>query len=270
MASKYIRNYVVKQKNVKIEKSGTIIRYMLNEEHKNHKNTKILCEDNSDNFQDLLVDRLHLNNINYMKNRKGGRKLKDIAKSLTFNVPPAFNISEEDIKKVLDLIKKRMTELFDKFDIDLDESDLFSAVHIQDNSHIHLLLPMLDKQGKNIRMFKEPSFLIQLKILFTESVDMVCKKDIKEYKPLTEEEQAHNEAIRELNIMKNSYILVKSTIPADKAKAVKFIDNEIIKINRALKADKIDNDYLSKLNNQADKVNASKDIKTKISHITLP
>lgn len=262
-----LKTYTVISKNVKIEKSSTIINYLLNENHKNHtkKKTKIETENDSDSFKDLLVDRLHLNNLNYMKNRTGGRKLKDIAKSLTFNVPPSFEISEEDLKKILEMIKERLLKLFDTFNIDLDISDLFSVLHIQDNSHIHMLLPMLDKNGKNIREFKEPKFLVQLKVLFTESVDKVCYKDIEQYKELTADEKAHNKALRELNILKDSYNNLLAQLSEEKNhKAVKFINNEINKINRALKADKIDNEYMKKLNNSVEKVNKSNVIKTKL------
>lgn len=260
MAKRYIRNYVVKQENVKSGKENKMINYLLSETHRNHKQTKIHCEDNSDNFSDLLFLRKQRNDFNYMKNKKGGRKLKDIAKSITFNIPPDFKPSLNDTKQILNHIHNGLLDLFKLYDINMNESDLFSVIHEQSNSHIHLMIPMLDNTGKNIRRFKEPGFLIELKILFTESVDKVMNTEIEQYQQLSKEELKHNQNVRELNRLKNDYIEVIEQLKLsnpDKLSS-EYFTKQIKVIDMLLKFDNIDIDKLNILNKNIDKVNKHK------------
>jgi len=247
-----LKNYTVIIKNVKIGQQDKIIKYLENETHKNHMNTKIICENEVEIFRESLLDKLHENNKNYIRNKKGGRPPKRVAKSLTFNIPPVYKATEEQSKEISKELILRLLELFKSFNIELDEQDLFMAIHYQDNPHIHLLLPVFNRLGVNIRRFNFPSFTTQLKLIFTESVDKILKTDIAEIPTLTEEEQAHNQTIRELKALKDEYIkALEVDIPAG---AKKYINNELITIERSLKADKIELKYLNKLNAGADKI----------------
>jgi len=260
MAKRYIRNYVVKQENVKSGSENKMINYLLSETHRNHKDTIIHCEDNSEKFSDLLFLRKQKNDFNYMKNKKGGRKLKDIAKSITFNIPPDFKPTINDTNQILNHIHNGLLDLFKMYDINMNESDLFSVIHEQSNSHIHLMIPMLDSTGKNIRRFKEPGFLIELKILFTESVDKVMDTEIEQYQQLSKEELNHNKNIRELNRLKNDYIEVINTLQIsnpDKL-STKYFETQIKTIDSLLKFDNIDIEKLNTLNKNVDKVNNHK------------
>jgi len=260
MAKRYIRNYTVIQKNVKVGESNKMINYLLNEEHKNHKETTIHCEDNSELFSDLLFLRKQKNDFNYMKNKKGGRKLKDIAKSLTFNIPPDFKPTLNDTKQILNHIHNGLLDLFNQYDINMYESDLFTAIHQQSNTHIHILLPMLDNTGKNIRRFKEPGFLVELKILFTESVDKVMNTEIEQYEQLSKEELKHNQNVRELNRLKNDYeeILKQLEISNPEKVATAFFIKQIKVIDTLLKFDNIDTNKLEVLNKNVGTVNKHK------------
>lgn len=270
MAKRYIRNYTVIQKNIKVGQSDKMINYLINQEHKNHKDTKIICQDNSEDFKDLLFLRKQKNDFNYMKNKKGGRKLSDIAKSITFNIPPAFEVSEEQSIEILDKIKIKMVELFELNNLDMDQSDLYAAIHFQENSHIHLILPMLDKNGKNMRRFKEPGFLIDLKILFTETVDNVCNTEIKEYNQLTPEERQHNATLKELQALKQDYeALYTSNDLSEHSK--KIINKYLNKLNRTINhSDKpFEVDYINLINKDINSINQSKDIKKKFNPINI-
>lgn len=260
MAKRYIRNYTVIQKNVKVGESNKMINYLINAEHKNHKNTIIHCEDNSEDYSDLLFLRKQKNDFNYMKNRKGGRKLKDIAKSLTFNIPPDFKPTLNDTKQIKEYIHNGLLDLFKMYDINMNDSDLFTAIHEQDNSHIHILLPMLDNQGKNIRRFKEPSFLVELKILFTESVDKVMNTEINQYETLSKEELKHNKNVRELTRLKNDYIEIINKLEIDNPDklSIDYFTKQVKAIDKLLKFDNIDINKLNVLNKNIDKINKHK------------
>lgn len=261
-----LKNYTVIIKNVMLGKQNKIINYLENEEHKNHKKTKIICSDNSEIFKDSLLDKIHENNKNYLRSKKGGRRLKRIAKSITFNIPPFFNSTLEQVEEVNTEFFIQFVNLLNSYDIKLNRADLFTAIHYQENPHFHLILPTLDNNGKNIRKFNTTAFAKELKLLFTESVDKVLKTDIKKVKPLTEEEQAHNTTIRELKALKNEYI--KALDGDIQSNAIKYIKNQLVVIERTLKADKIENKYINALNSNAEKITKAKnnvEISTKLT-----
>jgi len=257
-----LKNYVVKMENVEVGKQNKIINYMVNQEHKNHKNTIILTEDNSEDYKLNLMKKLHASQLNYAKNKKGGRPLKRLAKSLTFNIPKYFNISETELKSIDGILKLKIKNLIDSLGIDLNLSDIFSAGHYQDNAHIHLLLPTVNNNGKNIRYFNNKAFLTQLKVIFTETVDKTLNTDIKEVETLTPEEQEHNKVIKSLEHLINEYQYILNTEELQ-PKAEKFINNAIIEIKRILEqSDSIKEiKNIDSINKKVKKINQSKSIK---------
>ena len=256
-----LKNYVVKMENVEVGKQNKIVDYMVNSEHKNHSNTIILCEDNSEDYKINLLGKLHASQMNYAKNKKGGRPLKRLAKSLTFNIPKYFNCSESELKSIDGILKLKIKQLIDRLGIDLQLSDLFSAGHYQDNAHIHLLVPTVDNKGKNIRYFNNKSFLTELKVIFTETVDKTLNTDIKEVKTLTKEEQAHNKKIRELEDLIKEYQYILNTEELGD-KGIKFMNNAIIEVKRLLEhSDSIKEiKNIDRINTKISKINKSTSI----------
>jgi len=263
-----LKNYVVKMENVEVGKQQKIVNYMVNEEHKNHTNTQIFCDSSEEEYKLNLLAKLHSSQMNYAKNKKGGRPLKRIAKSLTFNIPKYFNCSDLELKNIDSIIKMKIIELLNKLGIDLQLSDLFSASHFQDNKHIHLIIPMIDNQGKNIRHFNSKSFLTELKVIFTETVDNTLNTDIKEVKTLTPEEQAHNKTIKDLEALIIDYQYIINTENLTD-KAIQFMNNSIIQIKRLLEhSDSIKEvANLDKINKNIDKVNKSKAVNKVLNKI---
>lgn len=261
---KMLKNYVVKIKNVIVGKQNNIIDYLSNENHKNHTGTtfKKVSEIDEEEAKENLLSKLHQNQLNYLKSKTNGRRIKRIAKSLTFNIPKSYKPSAEEVISINLKLLEAIENLFQSMSIDLTKNDLYSIIHFEEEKHDHvnLILPMLGNDGKNIRHFNSPLFIRQLKAMFTEIVDNTLNRDIKQYKALTPEQQEHNAKLRDIERLKADYQALLQTInEAEQPRAVKFINNELVKIERTLKNSEQEtiNDYISQLNKSVDKVNKS-------------
>ena len=264
---KMLKNYVVKIENVEKGKENKIIKYMFNETHQNHTKTTILkngVEDDGDEFFLHLQELKHKNEMNYLKNKKGGKKLKRIAKSLTFNIPKYYEVSEAQAEEINALLEQEIFKLFEAKGIEIDK--ILSVIHYQDNTHIHTQIPTLDKHGKNIRELNTKSFLTELKIRFTQSVDAILKTNIEKAQTCTKEETEHNLVLVSLNRLKADYERLMTTVEAE-SKAYKYLNNEITTIDRTLKNydEKTIATYKAKINKKLNTVNTH--FKTKIKGI---
>ena len=252
-----LKNYVVKIENVESGKESKIIKYMFNETHQNHTQTIILKNgvvDDGDEFFLHLQELKHLNEMNYLKNKKGGRKLKRIAKSLTFNIPKYYEVSEEQAEQINAVLEQEIFKLLEAKGIEIDK--ILSVIHYQENTHIHTQIPMLDKNGKNIRELNTKSFLTELKLVFTQSVDTILKTNIEKAKTCTKEETEHNLVLVSLKRLKADYERLMTTVEAD-SKPYQFLKNQITTIDRTL--DNYDeatiDKYTAQINKNLDKVN---------------
>lgn len=261
-----VENYVVVVENVIIEKQNRMINYLYNETHKNHKNTKIVAEKSANEFLTYLTTLKHKNELNYMQNAKGGKKLKRIAKSFTFNPPKSYNVNADQLAAIQSHLKKSMSEHFKALGIDLDVSNCLFVQHIQENSHIHMILPTLDSNGKNVRYFNAPKFQTELKAIFTNSVDTVLSRNIKSYKSETVKHQGIlNDFIR----VKDEYEKILPRASDERTK--KYFNNQIKIMQRyitELKEGKaiLNQMEIEKLNAKIDKVNRAN--KSNIGHIS--
>ena len=264
-----LKSYIVKTKNIMVGNQNKIINYMINSEHINHKDTNIICGDNVNEFKEYLLGRLHHNQMNYALNKKGGKPLKRIAKSLTFNIPKSFESSNEQLLEIDRNIKSRIIELCQGYDIDLNVENLFSAIHQQDNNHIHMILPMIDNKGINARQFNTPSFQTELKVIFTQVVDKVLDKDFNQYKLPTKEIVEHNEVEIELKKLLNDYeYILTSEDFTEQERAATFLKTQITNIKRLLKKDEeINHIDLDKINKNIHKVNTSEHIQKELKQI---
>lgn len=249
-----LKNYVVIAENVSIERQSNMIDYLFNEKHSNHKNTKIIAETTKDSYITHLTKLKHKNELNYISNAKGGKKLKRIAKSLTFNPPKDYNLTEQQIKDIVKELKRLLSEEFKAKEIELTETDLLFVAHIQKNSHIHALIPTLDKNGRNIREINAKSFITSLKVLFTQSVDKILSKNIEDYK--IEANNKEDRIINDLERLKADYETLMQKV-TDKSK--KYLSNQVKIIDRYkmhIQENKVINQLqIEKLNTNIEKVN---------------
>lgn len=261
-----LKNYVVKVANVEVGEQNKIIKYLVNREHKNHKNTVINSTDNALDYQTNLLNKIHTNEVNYLKNKKGGRKLKRIAKSFTFNLPKNYDCSLNEIKLIDELIKSKLAKSISDIGIELNIMDIFSASHYQENKHIHLILPTVDNNGKNVRYFNTPTFLTEIKVIFTEIVDKVLEKNIENVSVCSTEQTEHNQEIIKLrHLIRDYQAYIHNETMSDKA--LKFMKNAIIKIERIIENadDEISPEQIEKVNKDLLKINKSEEIKSKFT-----
>jgi len=229
-----IKNYTVIIKNVRTTGLKKLLNYFNNDSHKNHtKNgTQIVEYGSQDKFEKLNNEKIFQNAENYIKNKKGGRKLSIVGKSLTFNLPKSYreiaDISKcEKINKML--VRGIMSE-YQKFNVEIGEDEIYSVLHHQDNPHFHLIIPYLDKNGNTIREIKPKGFTSRMKILFSQVVDRVLETDIKKYEKLNQGGNEKNMVRMNLKSMKDWY----STLIRMDGKETKYYTNQIIAINRLL------------------------------------
>lgn len=181
---KGLKNYVVKVENITISERKKYIKYLESDKSKSHTNTKIININNKSE-KDLelkLMELIHKNNVDYVANGKGGQKLKNIFKSITFNIPPDYNATEQQLISISKNLEKEIIEYYKLKNIEYDKESFFNIAHYQDNPHTHLLIPTIDKNGKNNRLLKNKSFLTLLKGIFIKIVDKELEKNIKDYK----------------------------------------------------------------------------------------
>ena len=257
-----LKNYTVKIQNVEVGKQNKLLSYLTDTRHKNHINSSIInaTEVDEENYKLNLLKKLHQQELSYMKNAKGGRKLKRIAKTMIFNLPKDYEATAEQLKIINLKLLEGFKNLFEGLSIDLTEKDIFSVIHAEKEKqdHWHFILPMLDNNGKNIRHFNSPAFAKKVKVLFTEIVDATLNTDIKHYVPLTPEQQEHNAYLQDLERLKSDYTRMLSDSSITE-KASNFIRNEIIKIDRTLKNNTPETikDYMATINKGVAKVNKS-------------
>lgn len=234
-ALKMLKNYTVIVKNVLIEKRENLLKYLNDENHKNHtkKETNIFELSNREKFKKITDDKLKRNAENYSKNKKGGKRLKRVAKSFTFNLPKNYKslASVEQCKKIDEKLKKEIIKIYATFGIEIDNNELYSVLHHQDNPHIHLIVPYLDKNGHVVREINAKGFTSRLKVLFSQVVDKVLETNINNYKKLNEKDNGQNRIRQSLEEVLKWY---KSLIRIDGVDT-KYYKNQIVSIERRLK-----------------------------------
>lgn len=244
-----LKSYYVKVRNVKVS-GGTkrLTNYFNNSEHKNHTkhNTKIIplglySEEEKHNLKskkdyvELMNDRIKLNSekLEESGKKKRGTKLKIIGKSFTFNVPPKYNVTEEQLKSIYNDLLNTLKEIYLRNGCIVSEEEIYSVIHLQENSHIHMQIPYVDCFGNTMRFLKPKSFTNQLRMSFNKIVDKNLKRSINQYNPLTREEIEHNKMIRFLLELKVGYqVELNSEILTDKES--KYIKNQIVSVDRLL------------------------------------
>lgn len=257
-----LKNYTVRMEKVNVENYQKYIKYMYDNEHKNHLNTKIIKLDNDKNdVEDKIINTRNLinENENYkIKNKKAGRKIKTIFFSYTFNLPKNYsNASEEDLKNINKRILQSAAVFLQSIDENFEENEIeeyimncISSIHNQENNHLHVLFPTLTPSGKNLRRISQRNFLRMNKLMFTEIVDKVLKKDIKQYK-------TENISQYEIDLQRLIGELENDIKNMSNEKNIKFFNTMITYAKRVLN-NKEDEKSLIHLNNRISKLNKSK------------
>ena len=245
-----IMSYVVRMKNVRPNGLNRYINYLNNPNTKSHKekNTVITELSNRDNFLKISSEKLWNNGEKYIKNGKGGRPLTRVSKSLTFNVPTQFefnyNVGEDIFKDII----KGLKSLYNSYGHYISESEIYSVLHKQDNSHFHVIIPYLDMEGNTLLFTNNYRFEKELKMLWNEIIINTYGVSLEDYQPL--EEQEHNDNRRYLNELKE-YYMNGFNVQEDK-----FIKNQVLKIDRLLR---LSNEELEKKNNKLQSLDNSLD-----------
>lgn len=224
-----LKNYVVRIANVKAERLNTFVKYLNNTEHKNHAkhNTSIVEYSNKKNFLISTSEKLFLNQEAFKKRARGGRRLKVIGKSLTFNIPPKFQFNNEVGDYLSEEIKKKIRELYNSFGYELKEWEIYSVLHNQSNPHFHVIIPYLDKEGKPIKHIKPKSFLNDLKLAWNEIMVNAYQVDLEQYQPLDQDKKEIGKNRRFLEELKDFF-------EEPQFKDDEYVAKRLKKINRLL------------------------------------
>lgn len=236
-------SYSVQIKNIDVG-SGVkkYVNYLNSYSHNNHNRTKfkiIGLQDNEngnleEDFIKLMKYKQNKNKSNYEENGKGGKKLKRIGKSLTFNVPPKYNPSVDNLKDIYKDLVGYLKSLYERNGFILTDKDFYSNIHYQDNSHINMILPTVDLFGNNIRFINSESIFNQIRKQFTLTVDKTLNKDISTYVELTIEQKHNNKYQTFLNSLISGYKLELESGLLDE-KEEKYIKNQIVRSERTIK-----------------------------------
>ncbi len=135
-----LKNYTVIVKNVKKDKHKNLLTYLSDDKHKNHtkKSTEIYELSSAAEFEKITEEKLKQNEENYYnpeKGYRGGRKLKVVNKSFTFNLPKSYKeIASVEKCREIDLkLKKAIIKIFAQLGVEINENELYSVLHHQDN-----------------------------------------------------------------------------------------------------------------------------------------
>lgn len=269
---KKLKNYVVKAKWVAFDSSSKYINYLLSTTTKSHSNTKIINinETKKEDLISSIFDLKYKNEKKYILNAKGGKKLKNIFKSLTLNIPESYEVSEENLKKISSTFEKDFLDFLNAKNIQIDPKSLFNVAHLQTNSHFHFLIPTIDLKGNNIRLLVDKSFLLQIKVMFSNVVDKVLETKIENYeKKIVEHPNDPNKTMleskknflekRENNFLEKLGILETKLLEDLENKAIEEKEKQYLKTtidlinrfnNNLIELEKVDNEKLEKISFQ--------------------
>lgn len=226
-----IINYNIKIKNVKVSRLDIFVKYLNNDKHKNHtkRNTQIIEYSSKNDFLETTKEKYFKNNINYQKNKKGGRRLVVIGKSLTFNIPKSFEFDLNIGKEINNDINTKLQELYMSYDYKITNNEIYGVLHNQINPHYHFFIPYLSKEGKTLSFVKPKKFLGELKLIWNEIMIKHYGMTPEEYIPLDQENQNQNKNKRYLEELQEYYTKELEE------KENKYIKNQLVKVQRLLK-----------------------------------
>ena len=202
------------------------VKYLQNEKHKNHKNTKIeLLNNDYIKFAHHVILEEQSLEIKKRMAKKGGRPSSEYCKSFTFNIPPIYKdlITKSKLQSLnTQIIKNIATYL--KIDYEEIERKSLSVLHRQENTHIHFVLATVLKNKKN-REIKSKAFLNFVKTIFTQQVDQILETSIKKYETTTTKPKVYKQMDpKQLEKLESELDNLKTLLQAQKA--LKNLSNE--------------------------------------------
>jgi len=191
--SNHLDTYITRIENIEKTKVQQLVNYLLSEEHSNHENSRILS--NNNNPDEYLENNQNKINSNSKRKRHiGGKKLKYSNKSITFNIPVDYEVTDINLKNIQSRLVEYIKFMYKNENIDLRDIDIFSNIHDQGNSHINLIIPYLTDNGETIRFIKsQDKFLKVVAKEFTNIVDNELNTNIQTYKTRYDQIEELNE-----------------------------------------------------------------------------
>lgn len=153
---------------------GEYVNYLTNPNHKNHEKTSAIFTafgDSRDFFRNAVKSCAEVNFKNQQAG-KGGRPMQSYAQSFVFTLPPGVPVpTQEQWKQIADILVMEVCSRC-KIPLKYAEKYVFSNVHLQDNSHLNLIV----SKARNGEVFKElqkKGILEPLKRAFTAQYELL-------------------------------------------------------------------------------------------------
>ena len=181
-----MKNYIVKSKNVNNQMRGLVkyTRYLVDNKTTSHQGTDIkVLTGTVKSFVFNAKSEAERKELKNILARKGGKPIKNYAKSLTLNFPKTMKPGEREQNTILHLV---LQDIYDFISDDHNTSfnefqkNILAIAHNQENTHIHLLMPYYIN-ATNVRAYTSKSFLRAVKSSFTIRTDQVMGTDINAY-----------------------------------------------------------------------------------------
>lgn len=187
-----MKNFIVIARPVKNHADGVsnLLRYLNNPNEPSHKNTEIVVfQDNCAEFKKSCI--MNANEL-YLQNKKGGRKVKNLAQSFSLNLPKSIACSVDQWNSIEDGISSHICDY-----LGIERGDVYLNVHKErlKNSHLNVVVKkvVFDKKQQKYRSLynlDRLNFLYSLKCKFNEMVKKHCNFDVVDYQVVNKTEPA--------------------------------------------------------------------------------
>jgi hypothetical protein len=179
-----LKNWVVTTDRIKSKGEGLVQygAYLINPNHSNHKGRTSIIPMFGDINKFTQSTFGNCTQID-MQNTKGGRPMQSYAQSFCLELPPIFQPTEEQWRKIGAEVAKSVCK-----HLELDPSKFpqfgFANLHQQKNSHLNLVFSRAFN-GVVLSKLDQKSTLVVVKKSFTEAVLKHCAIDVASYEVQT-------------------------------------------------------------------------------------
>jgi hypothetical protein len=230
-----IKNFFVRGEGVKNQSAGlsSYIAYLESEEHRDHKQTKIVSFGISgkDFIRDVVAD-VAGSEHDRISSRKGGRPMESYAQSFVLSLPRGT--PEPSKAEWLRVAAGVINDVASFIGVDAKKLKFFANVHNQDNPHLNIVFSKI-VDGKNNRDMSRKAINVVIKNAFNREAIIQLDLNFNEYKP----KKVHT------GKRLNPYQLGQRRIADETAE---------ITIDAAKKAAEIKEDALKKINRQSGRI----------------
>lgn len=230
-----IKNFFVRGEGVKNQSAGlsSYIAYLESEEHRDHKQTKIVSFGMSGKeFVRDVVAEVASSEHDRISSRKGGRPMESYAQSFVLSLPRGT--PEPSKAEWLRVATGVINDVASFIGVDAKKLKFFANVHNQDNPHLNIVFSKI-VDGKNNRDMSRKAINVVIKNAFNREAIIQLDLNFNEYKP----KKVHT------GTRLNPYQLEQRRIADETAE---------ITIDAAKKAAEIKEDALKKINRQSGRI----------------